>query len=201
MSGIDDDNLPFTIRPDLPPYLVHLTKTTHANSALDNLVKILQEGVIQGTNSYIKGHRKAVCFMDVPFVALKHVCSKQNSERYAPYGIVITKTFAYRKGARPVLYLSDRERRRFRIPPKELWRVVKLQYSNDANAWVSNWLHEREWRCPDKFILSGKIRAVLVKTEKEAARLYRKIEAASESFACIPQSSIPLSVICQGLDD
>ena len=200
MSGIDDDNLPFNIRPDLTPYLVHLTKKADGNSALSNLIEILRTGVIQGTNSYIRGPRKAACFMDVPFVALKYVCSKQNSGRYAPYGVVITKTFAYRRGTRPVLYLSDKEQRRLCISKKELWRVVKLQYSKDRSSWDSNWLHEREWRCPDRFNLPDKIRAVLVRTVKEAAQLQARIEDGSESLACIPQSIIPLNVICQGLN-
>lgn len=200
MSGIDDDDFQFNIRPDLSPYLVHLTKKADGISALNNLMEILQTGVIWGTDSFVKGRRKAVCFMDVPFVALKYVCSRQNSTRYAPYGVVITKTFGYRRGTRPVLYLSDNEQRRLCIPKKELWRVVKFQYSKGRSAWESNWLHEREWRCPDRFNLPAEIRAVLVRTAKEAAQLQTTINIDPASFACIPQSIIPLRVICQGLD-
>ena len=200
MIGIDEDELPFSIRPDLTPYLVHLTKKERGNSALDNLREILRTGVIEGTSSYVSGPRKAACFMDVPFVALKYVCSKKNSTRYAPYGVVITKTFAYRRGTRPVLYLSDKEKQRLRIPYKEGWRVVKLQYTKNSSGWDSNWLHEREWRCPDEFKLPKTIRAVLVKTATEAAQLQETINADPTSFACFPQSIIPLKVICQGLD-
>lgn len=200
MSRIDDDDLPFNIRPDLSPYLVHLTKKADGISALNNLMKILQTGVIQGTDSFVKGRRKATCFMDVPFVALKYVCSRQNSARYAPYGVVVTKTFGYRQGIRPVLYLSDNEQRKICIPKRELWRVVKLQYSKGHSGWESNWLHEREWRCPDRFNLPNKIRAVLVRTAKEAAKLRAIINEDPASFVCIPQSIIPLNVICQELD-
>ncbi|HSL04252.1 MAG TPA: hypothetical protein VK901_12050, partial [Nitrospiraceae bacterium] len=86
------------------------------------------------------------------------------------------------------------------IPKRELWRVVKLQYSKDRSVWDSNWLHEREWRCPDEFELPDKIQAVLVKTAKEAAKLQETINVDPASFACIPRSIIPLSVICQELD-
>jgi hypothetical protein len=96
MATIDDDELPFNIRPDLTPYLVHLTKRRSRRSALENLENILRDGVIEGTFSYVKGSRKAACFMDVPFVALKYVCSKGNEDRYEPYGVVISKKFAYR---------------------------------------------------------------------------------------------------------
>ena len=200
MSGIDDDELPFNIRPDLTPYLVHLTKKGNGNSALNNLIEILQTGVIKGTDSYVRGSRKAACFMDVPFAALKYVCSRQNSNRYAPYGVVIAKTFAYRRGTRPVLYLSDAEQHRLCITRKELWRVVKLQYSKAHSVWESNWLHEREWRCPDRFKLPDEIRAVLVRTAKEAAEVQAIISDDPESFTCLPQSIIPLNVICQGLN-
>ena len=138
--------------------------------------------------------------MDVPFVALKYVCSRKNLGRYAPYGVVFTKTFAYKRGTRPVLYLSANEQRNLCIKRKELWRVVKLQYSNTQFVWDSNWTHEREWRCPDRFKLPGEIRAVLVKTAQEAAKLQAKIEDDPKSFGCIPLSIIPLKVICQGLN-
>ena len=47
--------------------------------------------------------------MDVPFASLKHVCSSENEHRYEPYGIVFAKEFAYSRGVRPVLYLSNKE--------------------------------------------------------------------------------------------
>jgi hypothetical protein len=71
------DNLPFNSRPDLTPYIIHLTKNTKAQdkySAMNNLVSILRTGEIWGSNSskgFIKGPNKATCFMDVPFQALK----------------------------------------------------------------------------------------------------------------------------------
>lgn len=74
----DFEDLPFEERPDLTPYLVHLTKNTKASdrfSALDNLIYILQTGKIWGSSSskgFIKGPHKAACFMDVPFMALKY---------------------------------------------------------------------------------------------------------------------------------
>jgi hypothetical protein len=65
------EDLPFYERPDLTPYLVHLTKNTKQEggySAFENLVNILQEGKIRASDSskgFIKGRRRATCFMDV----------------------------------------------------------------------------------------------------------------------------------------
>jgi hypothetical protein len=63
------NELPFNSRPDLTPYLLHMTKNTKADdacSAFDNLLSILRTGEIWGSDSrkgFIKGPNKAVCFM------------------------------------------------------------------------------------------------------------------------------------------
>ena len=131
------DDLPFNSRPDLTPYLLHLTKNTNAEdeySAFDNLMNILRSGRIWGSGTskgFIKGKRKAACFMDIPFASLKYVLTPENSDpqnpRYEPYGIAITKNYAYPKGCRPVLYLSNEELEAINLPPDELWRVVRFE--------------------------------------------------------------------------
>jgi hypothetical protein len=198
-------DLPFNSRPDLTPYLLHMTKNTNAKdefSAFDNLVHILETGIIWGTGKkgYVKGPNKAACFMDVPFASLKYVLTPEAADpqnpRYEPYGVVVTKRSAYRKGARPVLYLSDTEVRTLGIPQEEIWRVVKLQTNRDE--WIS-WLHEREWRCKGRFKLPSEVHAVLVKNSKDAARLAAKIGKNPKGFKCRPRSIIPLTVILQGL--
>jgi len=200
------DELPFNARPDLTPYLLHLTKNTKAinkRSALDNLVSILKSGKIVGSKprggGFIKGERKATCFMDVPFASLKYVLTPENSDpqrpRYEPYGIVVTKSYAYKKGCRPVLYLSNAETEAMGIPKSDLWRVVRFEVSK--KGWIS-WLHEREWRCPEDFELEPGIRALLVKYSSEAEKLTKLINENPKQFKCVPRSIIPLSVLCQG---
>lgn len=199
------DELPFNARPDLTPYLIHLTKNTADDeySAFDNLISILQTGQIWGSNSsrgFIKGRNQATCFMDVPFQALKHVLTPENTDpqtpRYEAYGVVITKKYAYNHGCRPVLYLSDEETKRLRIPAAELWRVVRFDVSK--RGWIC-WLHEREWRCKGHFDLPGSVQAVLVKNTNDAVRLARRIAEEKNEFHCIPKSIVPLTVVSQGL--
>jgi hypothetical protein len=202
------DELPFNSRPDLTPYLLHLTKNTAAKdefSAFDNLVNILREGEIWGSNprrGMIKGPNKATCFMDVPFASLKYVLTPENSDpqspRYEPYGIAVTKRYAYKEGCRPVLYLSDDETAALGIPRNELWRVVRLEVSR--SGWIS-WLHEREWRCKGAFRLPNTIQAVFVRNTTEALRLTARIANESTKFKCRPKAVIPLTVMCQGLLD
>jgi hypothetical protein len=200
------DDLPFNVRPDLSPYLIHLTKNTKAHdgySALNNLINILQKGKIFGSTTksgFIKGTRPATCFMDVPFVALKYVLTAENTDpenpRYEPFGVFVTKKYAYEHGCRPVLYLSDKETKALRIPDEELWRVVRFEVKK--RGWIS-WLHEREWRCPENFNMPREFFGVLVRNTNDAKKLRKRIERNEKPFAAVPRSIIPLNVICQGL--
>ena len=200
------EDLPFEERPDLTPYLIHLTKNTKTEdgySALDNLINILQNAEIwpsTRSKGFIKGPNGAVCFMDVPFNGLKYVLNAVNSNpnrpRYEPYGVFVRKQTAYRKGCRPVLYLSEDERRRLRIPKDELWRVVRFE-ATDA-GWIS-WIHEREWRCRGKFVLPVNLLGVLVRSTADAASLQARIEKQPSKFKVKPKCIIPLSIMCQGL--
>lgn len=202
----DDSNaLPFFQRPDLSPFLIHLTKNTKNEddySAFDNLVSILMTGEIfgSGKKGFIKGPSTASCFMDMPLGSLKYVLNEQNSNpqrpRYEPFGIVISKEYAFKRGCRPVLYLSNKELRDLSIPAEEQWRVVRLEKVDGTGI---NWLHEREWRAKGSFRLPSKLRAVLVRDVNTAARLQERISRERTNFKTIPGSIIPLSVLCQGL--
>lgn len=196
---------PYYVRPDLSPYLIHLTKSDPESglSARDRLLKILREGVIRASDprsGHIKGDTPAVCFMDVPFMALKQVLSDANVERgrYEPYGLVISKQLGYREGARPALYLS-REETSHLIQEEERWRVVHFDGS-DPDDW-SGWLHEREWRLKGDFPLPSPYRftGVLVKTASECARFRQDLEASPGEIPSMPHSIIPIQVVCQGL--
>ena len=198
--------LPFNARPDLTPYLLHLTKgkviAGKRRSAYDNLVSILQQGKIIASQKrgFIKGGQSATCFMDVPFASMKYVLTPENRDpnkpRYEPYGVCLLKMTAYEKGSRPVLYLSDQEIEDLEIPQRELWRVVKFEVQDEN--WIS-WLHEREWRCKGDMVLPQRPIAVFVKNAADVQRLQKEItEAPRETFKCVPQSIIPFSLICQG---
>ena len=197
------NELPFNARPDLTPYLLHLTKRRvvkgKQQSAYANLVSILREGKLVGSGrgGHIKGGHTATCFMDVPFASLKYVLTPENRDpekpRYEPYGICILKTTAYSKGCRPVLYLSDKEMKDVNVSQAEKWRVVMFDVRNES--WIS-WLHEREWRAKGDLSLPPNPLAALVRNPKRAQQLQEEI--AKGDFKCVPQSIIPLSLVCQG---
>ena len=199
------EDLPFFERPDLSPYLVHLTKNTRKDddySAYNNLVSILMNGKIfaSGTRKgFIKGPTSATCFMDVPFYSLKYILNGENSDpvdpRYEAFGIFVTKKHAYRKGCSPVLYLSNRETGHLPIPKDELWRVVRFEA--DEDSWIS-WLHEREWRCKGDYTLPSDV-GVLVKNSSYVERLQKRMREEPGEFRVRPRAVLPLTIMCQGL--
>ncbi|UVM20039.1 hypothetical protein [Pseudomonas wadenswilerensis] len=206
MKTKESNSLPFIERPDLSPFLIHLTKNTKADdgcSAFDNLVRILKTGKIWGSTKekgFIKGPNKAACFMDVPFSALKYILNSSNtksdSPRYEPYGIIVSKTFAHRNGCRPVMYLSNEELRKINIPNEELWRVVRLEGVDGEGI---NWVHEREWRRKGHFSLPTDPHTVLVKNINNAKKLRKLLRGEREEFKSLPSSIMPLTILCQGL--
>ena len=199
------EDLPFFERPDLTPFLIHLTKNTKADdeySAFDNLVSILQHGEIWGSDTkkgFVKGPHSAACFMDVPFYSLKYILNEENSApndpRYEAFGVFVTKRHAYKQGCRPVLYLSNEESRQLCIPRDQLWRVVRFEA--DDEGWIS-WLHEREWRCKGSYQLPPNA-GVLVKNSSYVERLNERIWKKPKDFKIHPKTVIPLTILCQGL--
>ncbi len=205
MAPVDFDNLPFNDRPDLTPYLIHLTKNSKRAdkySAFDNLVNILKTGEIWGSTNkgFVKGPSSAACFMDIPFVSLKYILNKDNCNlnkpRYEPCGIFINKQYAYKHGCRPVLYLSNKELSSLEIPDKELWRVVRFEASE--KGWIS-WIHEREWRSKGGFKVPSNA-GVLVRNPKQARELQELILENPKDFKVKPRAIIPLAIVCQGLN-
>lgn len=138
--------------------------------------------------------------MDIPLGSLKYVLNEVNTDqdnpRYEPYGILLTKKYAYKNGCRPVIYLSNEELTAIGVPDEELWRVVRLEGVDGSGV---NWIHEREWRCKGTFFLPPNPHAVLVKNIAEAKRLKKLIDKDPSSFKSVPSSIIPLTILCQGL--
>lgn len=170
----------------------------------ENLVKILQTGNIRGSENkkgkgYIKGPNPAACFMDVPFYALKYILNAQDSDpddpRYEAFGIFVIKKNAYKKGCRPVLYLSNKELTKLGIPKDEWWRVVRFEAG--GKSWIS-WLHEREWRSKGDYPLSRNP-GVLVKNSNYVQKLRKLLDDEPEKFKVRPRAIIPLTILCQGL--
>ncbi len=163
-------------RTDLSPYLLHFSRRSGSRTGLDVLESILRDGYLRGSMRLVKGSEPAVSLMEAPLPALKVILAKANWVRYEPYGLALQRSYVYSRGGRPVLYMSNREEAEYRIPDSQRWRVVRLEYTKQAEDThrelkvLADWTHEREWRCPGDLKLPVHP-IVFVWTSKEAQEL------------------------------
>ncbi len=147
-------------RSDLSTQVVHLTRDAGSLKLVDVLYSILSDGKIKGSSTqggFICGKTPAVCFQDAPLPAVcQNVFFEQKyseaikgaKTRYRATGLAFPKDYAFRKGARPVVYDKTSEAKAY-LPVDQHWRIVNFDLS-DADA-IIDWTHEREWRSPGDF--------------------------------------------------
>jgi len=154
--GISKENWKhlMSTRSDMSSYVTHLTRESDkSDNPLDTLLKIIDDRKLIGSNNkgFIQGSERAVCFQDAPLSGIvQNVYQNQVQEskiRYRGFGLMFSKDYAFKKGARPVIYETKEEARgKF---PLELWRVVTFDLNDSTN--FIDWTHEREWRAKGDF--------------------------------------------------
>src|SRR5260370_16917471 len=113
--------------PDVAPasMLTHFTRASREGSALDNLVTILRDRMIRGSARMVRGRSPAVCLFDAPLAELSRLLVRGNRHRYEPFGIALDRRYAFKTGARPVVYIPWPQPRRI-FPAEELSRRVHI---------------------------------------------------------------------------
>jgi len=148
-------------RSDIGTQIVHLTRDQEGvGKSIDVLLKILKEKKLRGSTTksgFIVGNRRAVCFQDTPIISLcqnvyyeqklRH-SDKDAKTRYLPIGLAFPKGYAFRKGARPVIYDKTKDAKKY-LTADQWWRIVNFDIGNSDR--IIDWTHEREWRAPDYF--------------------------------------------------
>ena len=162
--------------------LTHFTRAGKTSSALDNLVTILRDGVIRGSTRMVREGRAVVCLFDVPIGDLRVLLDRRNRRRYEPFGIAIEKRYAFRAGARPVIYLPSREAESL-LSPGERWRVVALELERDAPI---DWSYEREWRLAGDLALPAGRAVALVENWRDADEIYDRFQGQPPCAGVIP---------------
>lgn len=162
--------------------LTHFTRAGKTESALDNLVAILRDGVIRGSRRMVREGRAVVCMFDVPIRDLRLILDRRNRRRYEPFGIAIEKRYAFRMGARPAVYMPWREAESL-LPAGERWRVVALELERDKPI---DWSYEREWRLAGDLDLQGGRAVALVETWRDADEIYDRFQGQPPCAGVIP---------------
>jgi len=169
------------------PMLTHFTRAAGTKSAIDNLDAILRGGVIRGATRLIQGGRPVVCLFDATVGELGQLLVRSNRRRYEPFGVALDKRYAFRKGARPVLYLPWREARQI-LAQEERWRVAAIDL--DRNPPI-DWSFEREWRVAGDLPLPVRAAVALVESWRDADELYDRFDGDPPCAGVIPVKDLP----------
>lgn len=166
--------------------LTHFTRAARTSSALDKLVAILREGVIRGSSRMIRGKRQVVCLFDAPLVELNRLLDRRNRRRYEPFGIALDKRYAFRMGARPVVYMPWIEAERM-LAAGELWRVVTIDMQSAPPV---DWGFEREWRLAGDLVIEPRHAVALVDTWRDAEEVFDRFDGHPPCSGVIPLSDL-----------
>jgi hypothetical protein len=166
--------------------LTHFTRASRAGDALDNLVGILRTGLIRASTRMIRSRRPAVCLFDAPLSELSRLLVRSSRGRYEPFGVAFDKRYAFRMGARPVIYMPWTEARRM-LATDELWRVVAIDIDRNLPL---DWTFEREWRVLDDFPLPPQGTVALVKSWREVDEVYDRFGGEPPCAGVIPLKNL-----------
>jgi hypothetical protein len=166
--------------------LTHFTRAVRTSSAMDNLVSILDGHVIRGGHRMVRGGQPAVCMFDIPLTALRTVLVPENRRRYESFGIAVDRRYAFKMGARPVIYLPWREARSA-IAPEDHWRVVSIEMDRTPPV---DWTHEREWRIAGALPLQPQLCVALVESWRDADEIYDRFDGHPPCAGVIPLREI-----------
>ena len=129
------------IRGDLSNRLVHLTRGPSYAEAAAVFEKIIEAGKLLGGTGYIRGGYRCVCFSEAPLNVLAQSLAVplEGGMRYAPFGVMVSKTWLFQQGGRPVIYQAHDE---FELlHESQMFRHVRYEpHLNKDHTW------EREWR-------------------------------------------------------
>lgn len=133
------------IRDDLSTKLIHLTRGPNTAAAAETFLNIIEEKKLRGGTGCIKGGWRCVCFTEAPISKLSTILASPGAHgtRYAPYGVMVDKTWLFERGGRPAIYQPLEE---YDLLPDTL-KYRHVTYSPNADPKKSiDFTWEREWR-------------------------------------------------------
>lgn len=150
------------VRDDLSERLIHLTRGDTDQAAADAFVSILAERKVHGGTGCIKGGYRCVCFSEAPVSKLSHILAVPTAHgmRYRPFGVMVSKSWLFARGGRPVIYQPDAEYEL--LHESQRFRHVRFEPDTPVDF---TW--EREWRIrTDELVVEPEQTTVVVPTRK-----------------------------------
>jgi hypothetical protein len=117
------------------------SENRYPNSALDTLINIISERKIRASSDKIRDSFPAIGFSEChPNDILKILrwCPRRVNWNFEPYGVAISRSVAEKMGAKPVIYGTGEDYRKFSESAKPFFQ------SRGGEA--VDWSGEREWR-------------------------------------------------------
>jgi hypothetical protein len=174
--------------PKLPsaPMLTHFTRASRAGNAFDNLLTILDQRAVRAASRMVRGRQPVVCLFDAALGELRSLLSRRNRRRYEPFGIAVNKRYAFKMGARPVIYLPWAEAQKV-VACEELWRVVTIDMERTPPI---DWSFEREWRLAGDFPLEPRQVVALVDNWRDVDEVFARFDGYPPCAGVIPLSAL-----------
>jgi hypothetical protein len=129
------------IRDDLSDRLIHLTRGATIDEAAQRFLQIMDAQALHGSDGCIMGKHRCVCFSEAPIAKLSVVLGNPGAHgmRYRPFGVMVSKSWLYAQGGRPVIYQAKEEYEQ--LPESHRHRHVTYDPIKGVDF---TW--EREWR-------------------------------------------------------
>lgn len=178
------------IRGDLSSRLVHLTKGETQQEASDRFLSIVKHGVLKGGAGDIRGGYLCVCFSEAPIGIISQVLAHApiGGMRYAPFGVILSKTWLFQMGGRPVIYQANNE---FENLPEAI-RYRHVRYEPDRGI---DFTWEREWRIrTDELKLDAATTTFLVPTRSWADKFRADHFASQQAIAVVMDDMAAYSI-------
>lgn len=171
-------------RSDMGLSLTHLTKSDGKNSHIDNLIQIIEERCLRGSDTkkgFIVGDHPAVCFQDAPLSGISQNVYHESlyreelgsKLRYSPNGLCFFKRYVYHRGGRPCLYEKSEVAKKL-LPASDWWRIVDFRLSEDNK--IVDWTHEREWRVKGNFMFEIEEVTVLLAHYEQYREFIKRVD-------------------------
>lgn len=160
------------IRDDLSDRLIHLTRGATADEAAQRFLQIMGTRALLGSDGCIMGQHRCVCFSEAPIAKLSVILGNPGAHgmRYRPFGVMVSKSWLYSQGGRPVIYQAKEEYEQ--LPESHRHRHVTYDPIKGVDF---SW--EREWRILSESLpLQVNETTLIVPTRKWADRLRSDFE-------------------------
>lgn len=184
-----------TTRPDISDKLIHFTRGVTADDAFNRLRRIIEERRLLGGNRMIKGGFRCVCFTEAPLPSLKKgFVNAEHFSRYAPFGIMFSKSWVFSQGGRPVIYQPETE---YQLLPKALkWRHVRYE---PLSSLPIDFTWEREWRVRCEELTFGPQVAVIVLPNHQWTALLQDIHDSEQDYEVYAYATVFSDEIAEAL--